>query len=256
MIMTGRMSPLPAALMALAGISAWPAPAHAADSVAADQGKVAATPASGGQQSQPRWGQQRRLRGGRPGLNPRLGRPPRVVLTLVEQSPVIGLTGETVLDITVVNASVPLPMPRVLCSVGKIADLARQGPARFTARYILPSARYPQPAILVAEFPGPGWPLRGMAAVRLRAAATPSFRTDPGARVTLRVADRDFGPRVADAQGKVLIPIVVPPGVGFAVARIGQPARERNRAGARPARTLRAEGAAGGPGEAGGRSGE
>ena len=204
MIMTGRMSPLPAALMALAGISAWPAPVHAADSVAADQGTVAAKAGSGGADQGSTQGSADR---------------PRVVLTLVEQSPVIGLTGETVLDITVVNASVPLPMPRVLCSVGKIADLARQGPARFSARYILPSARYPQPAILAAEFPGPGWPIRGMAAVRLRATATPSFHTAPGARVTLRVADREFGPRVADAQGKVLIPIVVPPGVGFAVAR-------------------------------------
>jgi hypothetical protein len=148
------------------------------------------------------------------------GPPPSVTLTLAEPSPVIGLTGETVLSIDVSNPSAtPMPMPRVLCSVGQIEDLGREGPAKFTARYILPTSRYPQPAILVAEFPGPLWPLRGVVTVRLRAAATPSFRTDPGAQVTMHVADRDFGPQVATADGMVHIPVVVPPGVEFAVAR-------------------------------------
>jgi len=58
-----------------------------------------------------------------------------------------------------------------------------------------------------------------MTAVALRAAATPSFRTDPGAKVTLRVGDRDFGPQIAPADGVVHVPVVVPPGVNFAVAR-------------------------------------
>jgi hypothetical protein len=145
---------------------------------------------------------------------------PSVTLTLAEPSPVIGLSGETVLDIVVSNPPVsPMPMPRVLCSAGQVEDLGREGPAKFTARYILPTSRYPQPAILVAEFTDARWPLRGVATVRLRAAATPSFRTDPGAEVTLRVADHDFGPQVAAADGMVHVPVVVPPGVGFAVAR-------------------------------------
>lgn len=144
---------------------------------------------------------------------------PLVTLTLAEPSPVIGLTGETVLTIEVTGVATPLPVPRVLCSTGQIEDLGREGPAKFSARYILPTGRYPQPAILVAEFPVGRWPLRGMTSVGLRAAATPSFRTDPGARVTLRVADHDFGPRTAAADGMVHIPVVVPPGVGFAVAR-------------------------------------
>jgi hypothetical protein len=143
-----------------------------------------------------------------------------VSLALADPSPVIGLTGETILSIEVENPPVtPMPMPRTLCSVGNIEDLGREGPAKFTARYILPAGRFPQPAILAAEFPDPRWPLRGMTAVPLRAAATPSFRTDPGAQVTLRVADRDFGPQVAAADGLVHVPVVVPPGVDFATAR-------------------------------------
>lgn len=145
---------------------------------------------------------------------------PSVAVVLAEPSPVIGLTGETALSIEVSNPPVtPMPMPRVLCSIGQIEDLGREGPARFSARYILPTSRYPQPAILVAEFFGGGAPLRGATRVRLRAAATPSFRTAPGARVTLRVDDREFGPQVAAADGSVHVPVVVPPGVAFAVAR-------------------------------------
>lgn len=145
---------------------------------------------------------------------------PSVILTLAEPSPVIGLTGETVLTVEVENPPVsPMPMPRLLCSAGHVEDLGREGPAKFTARYILPTSRYPQPAILVAQFEDTRWPLRGMAPVRLRAAATPSFRTDPGAQVTLRVADRDYGPQTAGSDGMVHIPVVVPPGVEFAVAR-------------------------------------
>ena len=145
---------------------------------------------------------------------------PSVTLALAEPSPVIGVTGETELRIQVTDApSDPMPMPRVLCSVGQIEDLGREGPASFTARYILPAGRFPQPAIIVAEFAHRSWPLRGMTTVRLRAATTPSLRTDPGAQVTLRVGDRDFGPQTAPSDGIVHIPVVVPPGVEFATAR-------------------------------------
>ena len=45
------------------------------------------------------------------------------------------------------------------------------------------------------------------------------FRTNSGASVTMRVAGETFGPAVADRQGHVEIPIVVPPGVQKADAR-------------------------------------
>jgi len=145
---------------------------------------------------------------------------PTVTLTLADASPVIGVTGETALRIEVSDApSDPMPMPRVLCSVGQIEDLGREGPASFTARYILPAGRFPQPAIIVAEFATLARPLRGMTTIRLRAATTPSLRTDPGAQVSLRVGDREYGPQTAPADGIVRIPVVVPPGVEFANAR-------------------------------------
>jgi len=145
---------------------------------------------------------------------------PAVTLTLADPSPVIGVTGETELRIEVTDPpESPMPLPRVLCSAGQVEDLGREGPLTFTARYILPSARFPQPAILVAEFAPATGLLRGWTPVPLRAAATPSLRTDPGAEVTLHVDDRDFGPQTAPADGLVHIPVVVPPGVEFATAR-------------------------------------
>lgn len=145
---------------------------------------------------------------------------PTVTLILADPSPVIGVTGETSLRIEVVGVpESPLPLPRVLASVGQIEDLGREGPTTFSARYVLPSARFPQPAILVAELATTRGRLRGWLPVRLSAAATPSLRTDPGAQVTLHVDDRDFGPQVAPPDGLVHIPVVVPPGVEFATAR-------------------------------------
>ena len=145
---------------------------------------------------------------------------PSVALSLADPSPVIGVTGESALRIEVHNPpESPMPIPRVLASAGQVEDLGREGPATFTARYILPSGRFPQPAILVAEFASGRSPLRGVLPVRLRAAATPTLSTDPGAQVTLRVADREFGPQTAPADGVVNVPVVVPPGVEFATAR-------------------------------------
>jgi hypothetical protein len=145
---------------------------------------------------------------------------PTVTLTLADPSPIIGVTGETELRIEVADPpQSPMPLPRVLSSVGHVEDLGRESPAAFSARYILPSARFPQPAILVAEFVTDRGRIRGWVPVRLRAAATPTLRTDPGAQVIVHVDDRDFGPHVAPADGIVHVPVVVPPGVDFATAR-------------------------------------
>lgn len=149
---------------------------------------------------------------------------PTVSLGLADPSPVIGVTAQTELRIEMTDPpESPMPMPRVLCSAGQVEGLTRTGPTTFVARYILPTSRFPQPAIVVAEFSNPLWPIRGMTTVRLWAAATPALHTDPGAQVSVRVGDRDFGPQIAARDGMVHIPVVVPPGVDFGVARSVNP---------------------------------
>ena len=145
---------------------------------------------------------------------------PRVTLSLEDPSPIIGVAGETLLRIEVLDApTTPMPIPRVLCSVGQVEDLSREGDTIFTARYILPAGRFPQPSILVAEFAIPSGSLRGLLISRLRAATTVMAHSDPGTQMTVRVGDKEFGPQTAPANGWVRMPVVVPPGVDFAIAR-------------------------------------
>src|SRR5438874_1649719 len=61
--------------------------------------------------------------------------------------------------------------------------------------------------------------VHGWTRVALEGSTVFPFRTNSGASVTMRVAGETFGPAVADRQGHVEIPIVVPPGVQKADAR-------------------------------------
>ena len=160
----------------------------------------------------------------RPATREMRGEPPasatRVSLSLATPAPVLGIEAETELRIVVSGAfTSPLQFPRILCSAGRVEDLVREGPTSFSARFILPAGRFPQPAIVVADFSHDSLILRGSLAVRLRAAASPAFHTDPGAKVTVKVGDKDFGPVLAPADGNVHVPVVVPPGINFAMAR-------------------------------------
>ena len=146
--------------------------------------------------------------------------PAQVTLSMAKLSPVLGIEDETELRIVATGAfASPLPFPRILCSAGRVEDLVREGPTSFSGRFILPSSRFPHVAIVVADFSHDSLILRGSLAVRLRAAASPAFLTDPGASVTVRVAEKEFGPVLASPDGSVRVPVVVPPGVDFALAR-------------------------------------
>jgi hypothetical protein len=142
----------------------------------------------------------------------------RVAVTPAVGDPVIGAEYETGLRIEVTGPgpSTVAP-PRLFASVGRVAGLERAGERSFKARYIFPLERYPQAAIVAAELEEA--PARGFAVIRLHAPASPGFRTEPGASVTLRVGGREFGPQIADRQGQVRVSVVVPPGVTAGVAR-------------------------------------
>lgn len=71
---------------------------------------------------------------------------PIVSLSLADPSPIIGVTAQTKLRIEMTDApESPMPMPRVLCSVGQVEDLERTGPTTFTARYIPPPVDFLSP---------------------------------------------------------------------------------------------------------------
>jgi hypothetical protein len=144
---------------------------------------------------------------------------PPVALTLGSTNLVLGIDQETELRVELGRDVDPSEAPRILASAGHVDDLARTGVRTWVGRYVLPAERFPQAAILVAEMPSDPRRLRGMLVVPLRAAASPSFRTDPGASVTLRIGEKEFGPQRAPRDGMVRIAVVVPPGITFGLAR-------------------------------------
>jgi hypothetical protein len=147
---------------------------------------------------------------------------PAVTVTITPATLTLGLDHEAELRITAggdAPADQPVPVPKVWTSVGKVEDLLRVGPRTFVARYLLPDQRFPQAAIIAAAFSETDHPLRGFTVVRIGAVASPAFRTDPKASVTLKVVQKEFGPEQADAEGNVRVPVVVPPGVPVGMAR-------------------------------------
>jgi hypothetical protein len=149
---------------------------------------------------------------------------PPATATIVPERPglVLGAEQRVALTIEIHGADASgLRVERAVASVGAIQDVTVAGPDRLRAWYLAPATRYPQVAILVVDLiqsPG-GQRVRASARLPLSAATEIPFRTSPAAGVTMRIADRQFGPIRADADGRVAIPVVVPPGVREGVAR-------------------------------------
>lgn len=149
--------------------------------------------------------------------------PQRAYVTITPQRPhmVLGVEREMTLFIDVHDneQNVAFAPERATASIGTIASVTPIGVDHFTTRYLAPAGRFPQATIIVVDLVGGGHHLRATARLPLYAATEMPFRTSAGAAVSVRIEDQTFGPVRADAQGKVAIPIVVPPGVRDGVAQ-------------------------------------
>lgn len=141
------------------------------------------------------------------------------VVTIAPERQTLTLGTDTTTSL-VVTATGPLAgeatAGRTLATVGDIGPLVPgPTPGSFTAEYRVPIDRRPQSAIVAAELLLPGG-RRFHAVTRLMLPAETNFplHSSPNASVSLEVAGHVFGPRKADAEGNVRIPIVVPPDVG------------------------------------------
>lgn len=106
--------------------------------------------------------------------------------------------------------------PVLRASTGQLEGLKHTGPGTYTARYVLPPTRLPEAAILVALS---AWPhpqsvhgAYGRLLVPLASSVNLPGKSDPGGQVSLEVAGTRFGPVPVDAQGRFVLPLVVPPG--------------------------------------------
>ncbi|HLK92794.1 MAG TPA: hypothetical protein VKZ18_23075 [Polyangia bacterium] len=125
---------------------------------------------------------------------------------------------EVTIDLSGPDAERFVPL-RVLTTVGTLEPPRALGPGHFSVLYRPPEDRFPQVALLLTELGSGAARLHCATRIVLEGATVYPFRTGAGASVTMRVADRQFGPVIADRQGHVEIPIEVPPGVHKAAAR-------------------------------------
>jgi hypothetical protein len=144
-------------------------------------------------------------------------------VTLMPARPklLLGADGEVAvaLDVRGPQADSFAPV-RALANVGTLEMPHAAGtPGHFIARYLPPAERYPQVALLVVELASGARRMHVAARIALEGSTVVPFHTNPGASVTMRVADHGFGPVVADRQGRVEIAIQVPPGIRAGVAR-------------------------------------
>jgi hypothetical protein len=109
---------------------------------------------------------------------------------------------------------------RAVANIGTLEMPRPAGaPGHFSARYVPPPERYPQVALLVVELASGSRRMHVVARIALEGSTVVPFHTSPGASVTMRIGDRNFGPATADQRGRAEIPILVPPGVRAGVAR-------------------------------------
>jgi len=115
-----------------------------------------------------------------------------------------------------------VPGARVSLStnVGALGEPQQAGDGAFTAAFTPPRSRAPAVALIAAEAEADGDRALGWLALPLAGSDSMTLETKPHASVHLRIADRDFGPAVANAKGEVQLQVVVPPGVDKATMHV------------------------------------
>jgi hypothetical protein len=102
--------------------------------------------------------------------------------------------------------------PRITVSAGRLEAARHVAPGVFTAEFVPPDEAVPQLAIVSAV----AGDACGWTAIRLVGQGEAIVRSSPRARIVVRIAERMFGPALADCDGVARLPVVVPPGVHFA----------------------------------------
>lgn len=131
--------------------------------------------------------------------------PPVIVLGRTESA-------QVTIEAEEAPGSEELPL-RLSVNVGTVGAVTRVGRGRYQAVYVPPATRFPQVALFgVWRETGPEAPIAFLriplyGTTRLHAIAR------RGSRVTVEVGGATFGPFVANARGRAIAPIVVPPGV-------------------------------------------
>jgi len=112
---------------------------------------------------------------------------------------------------------------RIAVNVGSFSPVQRKGPGKYTTTYVPPATRFPQVALIaVWRETGPEAPIEFLR-IPLYGSTKLPVGAKPGSEVTVEVGDLSFGPVKVDRDGKVEVPISVPPGVSEVGAKVKDP---------------------------------
>ena len=146
----------------------------------------------------------------------------RISLQLVGAPPVKNRDTVAELSVEVLGADgKPDPQssgPVLRANVGSIEALTRVAPGRYRARYLLPTTKYPEVAVVVAfsAWPHPQSVHGAFGALRVPLASFVELpgQTEREAEFSVVIAGQKFGPVKSGTDGRFKVPVVVPPGYG------------------------------------------
>ncbi|MBL8957622.1 MAG: hypothetical protein JNK82_43005 [Myxococcaceae bacterium] len=112
---------------------------------------------------------------------------------------------------------------RVAVNVGSFSPVQRKGPGKYTTTYVPPATRFPQVALVaVWRETGAEAPIEFLR-IPLYGSTKLPVGAKPGSEVTAEVGDLSFGPMKVDADGRVDVPISVPPGLRDVGVKVKDP---------------------------------
>ncbi|MBI3181508.1 MAG: hypothetical protein HYZ28_05140 [Myxococcales bacterium] len=112
----------------------------------------------------------------------------------------------------------PLPNPKVelTTTAGSLGPPEPTGPGRFVAAFHSPKERYPQVALVCAKVTAEGKTQLAWLALPVHGRDVLKLSTKAGATAVVSIPGKPLSePRVADAKGKVEMPVEVPPGLSY-----------------------------------------
>jgi hypothetical protein len=146
--------------------------------------------------------------------------PPRIDISMTPEHVVLGESDTAEVLVHVANELGPVECEaiRIHVNTGGISELSQIGPGRYASTYTMPADYFPRFALIAAVGTCAGTPVEGYTVLPLFGTGEVEVKSQPRSQVTLKIADRVFGPKKTNAWGRVRIPIVVPPGhfVGIA----------------------------------------
>lgn len=145
-------------------------------------------------------------------------------LTLEKQPVLLGKTESVGVTITLDEPPGAEVRPlRVAVNVGTFSPAERVAPGRYKTTYLPPATRFPQVALIaVWRETGAEAPIEFLR-IPLYGSTKLPVGAKPGSEVTAEVGDLSFGPVKVDRDGKVDLPISVPPGLNEVAVKVKEP---------------------------------